>query len=331
MLDLFRNHQITTIPLVVGYFLLFFLRLFFQQPEWGAEIGAAYSPLSRGWIGLLAPSLGWLSLHWAAALLMQAFLVNALVHNYRLSKRTTFLPAAVSVLVSVSLGMSWDMLPLHWANVALVLALHGLFSGYDAKKSGVGAAFLAGFWLIVAALLHSAYFAFLPFMLLALVLMRGFEAREMVGLILGFWVPFFWAWTYFFLQDAAAAWWSGDILARFGLAKIAGTWHWSAGVILVFWALLLLFSLLSAARIQQKTTLQEQTHIALLFWLLLFAPLSFFCSPQIGWLHLLVAAVPLSLLAGLSFQSMLSTVRMELLHLLLLMLALLVQYRFLLD
>lgn len=330
MLDLFRNHQLTTIPLVLGYFLLFFVRLFVAVPEWTAAVGEGYSALSRGWLLWLAPSTWWLMLQWALAVLLQAFLLNALVNGYRLCKRPTFVPAAMSVLVSMSVGVSWEMLPMHWANVALVLALHGLFSGYDAKKSGTLAAFSAGFWVVVAALLHSAYFAFLPFMLVGLMMMRGFEGREMVSLLLGFFVPLFWAWTYFFVADGAAAWWSGEVAARFGAAKMGATWHWSAGLILAFWALLLLFSLLSAGRIQQKTTLQEQTHIGLSYWLLLFAPLLFFCTPVLAWWHLLAAAVPLSLLAALSFQSMVSTVRMELLHLLAMMLVLLVQYAFLL-
>jgi hypothetical protein len=329
VLQFFRNNQLSTIPLVLLYFLFFYtavwltpLPLEVLQTQWGT--------LSSGLGRFLGGSSSGLQILWGSLVLAQAFFLNHLVNHYKLNKKYSFVTAAVVLLCYSFVPVELSQLPIIVGNSFLMLAIYALFACYD-KKPTDGAVFNAGFWLSMAAVADWAFSGYALAMFFGLLMLRPFNIREILLWISGLIVPIFWLWLYNFINGTAVDFWENEILARYGLPKWAGGQNWVVYGAATLWALLLLWQLAKTSIIYYRTTLQEQKHISILYLMLLMAGLCLFLLPQLSISHLLLAALPMAILMSLNLQVISSNTRAELIHWFLFMSAALIQYRFLLG
>lgn len=329
MLQLFRNNQLTTIPLVFLYFLIFYVGGYIQQaPISPAEISAGWTAFAQFFVRLSGSSLLGLQIVWGVLILLQAFLLNFIVNHYKLSKRYSFISTIALILVYNIVGSDLKALPISLSNTFLLLALYNLFACYD-KRPTYGAVFNMGFWLSVAALSNWAASVYILVFVLGLLILRAFDTREMLLLFIGIGMPLFWMLTYQYLNDNAANWLQIEVLAQYGLPTFAKQSNIFVMLSLLIWAIILLWGLSNIGTLQQKTTLQEQSYISLIYIMLLNTALFMLLTPNIEPYHLLTAAVPISILLSLSFQAISANTRAELAHWLLFMIAIAIQYQFL--
>lgn len=333
MLQFFRNNQLSTIPLVLLYFLFFYTATWLApQPleVVQTQLQTQWGTLSNAIGRLLGGSITAYQILWAGLVLAQAFSLNYLVNQYKLSKRYSFVTAAIVILCYNFVPVELSQLPILLGNSFLMLAIYSLFACYD-KKPTDGAIFNAGFWLSMAAAADWAFSGYAVAMFFGLLMLRPFNIREILLWSLGLLLPFFWLWLYSFMSGTAALFWQNEILARYSWPKWIGGQSWLIYAAAALWALLLLWQLLNTSIIYYRTTLQEQKHISILYLMLLTVAICFFLLPQLQISHLLLAALPMSILMSLNLQAISSNTRAELLHWFLFMSAALIQYRFLIG
>lgn len=260
-------------------------------------------------------------------LLGQSLFVNMFVNHYRISKRYSFIVSISFILISFSVAYTNQLSPALLANTFLLASLWSLYRCYD-KKVSLGNIFNAGFWIGVASLCYWASSMYMLPIGLGMVLLRPFDWREGLVLLAGFCSPLLWMFTYHLLEDNAAAWWAMDVTSRYGIPTLNITWDIFNLMSIGFWALLLCASLWNWGKLQQKTTIQEQKYLTIIFIMLLSGGLTLLAQPIIFVEHLTLFALPLAILFGLQLQSIRHEGAAELTHLVVLMLCLAVQYQY---
>jgi hypothetical protein len=186
-----------------------------------------------------------------------------------------------------------------------------------------------GFWLSVAALSNWAASVYILVFVVGLLILRAFDTREMLLLFIGIAMPIVWMLTYQYINDNAANWLQTEVLAQYGLPTINAENNIFIFISLSVLAIIVLWSLSNMGTLQQRTTLQEQSYISLIYMMLLNTALFMLLTPIIAPYHLLTAAIPISILLSLNFQAIVANTRAELAHWLLFMVAIAVQYQFL--
>ncbi len=289
------------------------------QQEAGSLLRGIYNSLGQ------SPKL--YALLTGALLLGQGLFLNMFVNRYRLSKRPSFIPSIAFILLSFSVAGMNQFSPTLLANSFLLAALWSLYRCYD-KKVSFGNIFNAGFWVGVAALCYWASSVYMLAVALGMVLLRPFDWREIVVLLAGFGSPVLWIFTYHLLEDNAAAWWAMDITSKYGLPTLQITWDIFNLMSVAVWALLVGVSLWNWGKLQQKTTIQEQKYLTIIFIMMLMGGLTLLAQPTVFVEHLTLFTLPLGVLFGLQLQAIRHDGVAELVHLFAMMLCLAVQYQY---
>lgn len=325
MLQLFRNYQLPTVLLVLGYLLLLSLNTWLYPHDLLATVDDLPSSLGR-WL------MQWLShptinrIAFVVLVFFQALAANALVNYFKLAKQSTFIPA-IGVILMYFVGGQLDVCsPVVLANCFLVWALQQLWMSGE-KRVSLGVIFNIGFATAMAALCYHGYSVLFLWMILAWMLVRAFDPQEFILLLGGYGVPFFLMGTYHFLNDDLGVWWQQEVVQHY-IRLVAHysqdpTWFLSVGLM----AFVLLLGLFQWGAIQFKTNAREkkaQQSVLLLAVILCF---SFLLQAELYTYHFLVFAVPLGILFSLSVQAFQSRAWAELLHLLLLLSVIGLQYR----
>ena len=94
------------------------------------------------------------------------------------------------------------------------------------------------------------------------------------------------------------------------------------------WALLVGVSLWNWGKLQQKTTIQEQKYLTIIFIMMLMGGLTLLAQPTVFVEHLTLFTLPLGVLFGLQLQAIRHDGVAELVHLFAMMLCLAVQYQY---
>ncbi|WP_139249687.1 DUF6427 family protein [Mariniphaga anaerophila] len=122
-------------------------------------------------------------------------------NKYNIIRIRTMLPAPLFVLI-VSGFMSIHALhPVYFAALFVLLAVYRLFSAFDQLKP-YSPAFDSGFFLGIASLFYFNAFVLLPAFLVGVgILSRETKWRELAVCLLGFTLPFVFAFSYAFVSD----------------------------------------------------------------------------------------------------------------------------------
>jgi hypothetical protein len=133
---------------------------------------------------------------------VQMIYLNSLFIRYKSFDEITYIPAFV---VSVLVHLSFDIITLSPAlmgSTFIVFALGQLFSQTVLQKEGADSVLLLGVFGGIAACFHFPLIFFLPFMLLAGIVVSGFSFRQFLLSIIGYSIPILLCGVYFFWFDA---------------------------------------------------------------------------------------------------------------------------------
>lgn len=320
-LSIFRTNQLFT-----AVFLLIYIALLHLSPLW---IDDNWEPASYGvaaeWF---YNQFGFKSItaQITAGLLLfvQALILVTIDFQHKLSKEPTLFSGVFLILVSSISVPFLHLSPYYFANVFLLLALRSVLSVYR-KSDATGGIFNAGFFIAMASLFVPTYILFIFLIYAALNLLRGFNFSERIMVIFGVITIYFLAFTVFFWSNDTAHLWEVQWIEAFDFLSIRGGDAFTL-IHLGLLFILLLLSIFFRGQIISKKIMQVQRKIDIFYWGMLIALLVVVFQAEIQENTFLVVTPFLGLFLGIQFGAMKSNVA-ELLHLLLFIFVLLLQFR----
>ena len=322
MLFLFRTRQPLFNFFLLWYAALLQLRTFFLPAPEPVRPQGLFADLLLSGI-TQQPALAF-SLQ-VLLLFMGGLLINDLINKSRITGEYNLFPGLFFILVASFLPEFVQFSALYIILIFMLLVARQVFAIYRVNKASdylVNIGLLIG----VASLFYFSATIFLIWAMFGINSMRSLTVKEAIGLVIGFLIPYIFAGTWFFWNDNFGYF----VEHQFELA--AGFPNWSATVYPAFslkmgWmAFWVLGALASYPYFSLKKTHAESKKIDLIYGFMLVAGLSVFVQAHPGLQHLLLLSLPLGIVLAFIF----GTLRPrwgEFLHLLLLVVALLFQYR----
>lgn len=315
MLSIFKTNKIILSILLIPYAFILRSYAFFGDVPTDFDNGGILADLIYETIGL---DDTWLVSIAFVIILVQAFFIILFTNSHKLSGDRTLYAGVFYVLFSSISVAFLGLSPALMGNTFLLLALSNFFDIYK-NKEPAGRHFNAGFWLGIAALFYGSLFLFFFFGILAINLMRAFNIKEMLQMISGYLVPFILLFTYYYaIGDVNASYWA-YLDGSFGIINIRETPNLDY-ITLVILALSILTAIFRYTVFVDKQGMKNRKNITLLFLFIIFAAGSAFIQAGLGMDHLIVLAIPLSILLSIIFSKITKTVWAETWHLLLFLL-----------
>ncbi len=325
MLSFFRTNQ-----LFLNVLLLFYLAVMrastFIHPS-------NTVPLEHGiltnWVYVTFPPLS-ISANILAFVLIffQATIINLTVARFRVATEISLLPGVFYCLFT---SLMPDFLPLSsilLGNTFLILALYNFFDTF--KNSHVaGRIFDAGLWLGVASLFHFPYIFLIFWGIIGLGILRGMRFKEFSMFLIGLIVPIFLTGVFCFWTDNLFAL-KEHFSKNMGFISVIRHNNSDVYIKIGLTGLLLLLTLVASSQFFSRRDMAAQKYISILYWLMLLCGLTTFIQPGVDLNQLLIISVPISILLSMTFQRI-APAMAEALHLLLIMVALVLQFLYLLG
>lgn len=321
MLQIFRsNSPLLTIVLLV-YLIVLRLHNFIFPTDWQPTNPNFFSEIMYDWVGTNG---FWPNVVAVLLILLQAIMLNFTVMNYKMQRTATYLPAVAYVLFTSAVPEFLELHPLHFANTFFIIALYQLFKSYR-KYDPSSELFNIGFCIAVGSMFYFSMNTFIFFAIMGLLVIRSFNLKEFLVIFIGFVVPFFLVGTYLYWIDSFELFrdlWANFYFFDFNFSSQPGS-YLQFGLILF----ILLLSLINFQSFFYKTNIQIQKYVSMLYWAVLVAMLSFVYQGQITIGHFLILAPTLSIFLAFSLLKIKNKAVAEFLHLTLLIIVLILQYR----
>lgn len=147
-----------------------------------------------------------------ALLMLQAFLLNRIVSEYKLVEKSGFLPGFSFLLLNL-LAPTVISAKLLFINGLILMALRLLIGIYKMERPNNGI-LVTGFMLGLVNSLDNRYFLMFAWLISALLIMRPASLREIILAIIGYALPFYFIGAFLYLSDGFS---TGRILPFFDL------------------------------------------------------------------------------------------------------------------
>jgi hypothetical protein len=224
----------------------------------------------------------------------EAIYLNQITNRHEVIYRNSYLPSLAFALVAASSAGFLVFHPLHIVNLLLLRLYDKSFSLFK-NESPTSALFDSAFLAALAALF---YFPALPFfflLLLAVNILRPFSFREMLVVLIGYVLPFFFISVYFFWNHGFAAFWN-DFGERFYTLWPVLHISWTGSLIFlsVVMGVLLVLSVSKMRRHYSKNIIRARNYQQLLYLHVLFGIGSLLLMKEIREVHFLIFAIPVS-------------------------------------
>ena len=325
MLTLFRTNQILGNIFVLFYLIILRIGAFIHPIH--------YTPTSpgilSGWIYQLAPPAS-LGSEITATLLVfiQAIMINQLCARYRFFKEVTLLPGAIYCLITSLMPEFLSLSPLLMGATFLICATFCLFGVYKNSRCA-DTIFDVGLWIGIASLFQFSFSVFLIWSLIGLSVLRNIELKEFLMALLGWTAPNFLMIVYLFWHNNLPLFFQNHISDNIGFLNIIKGAQAVDYIKTAIIGVIIIFTIILSGRFYSKKNIDSQKYISLIFWLLFFSATTLLWQANFRIEHLLILSVPLALLLSLALQSV-NLAFAEVLHTLLFVSALLMQYEYML-
>lgn len=255
--------------------------------------------------------------------LIQALLVNVIVAKYRMARSVSLYPGVFYILIVSSFPDFLHLTPLLMANTFLLLAIYELYDTYK-KYSAAGELYNIGLWIGIGALFYYSMLVFLLAAVVGFTIVRSFKMKELIMLLLGLVSPYWLLGVWYFYSGQYDSFWPQAISDSMGMIDFKGTFSILNYVQFSVFGSLLLISLLSYNHYNHKVSIQAHKNLDILYWFIAATLLSIFIQNDMAMDHLLILAVPLSILFSMTLLYMNSRLA-EALHFLIVVAILLYQ------
>jgi len=231
---------------------------------------------------------------------VQAFLINKLVSDFRMNTEINLLPGVFYALVVSAFPEFLHLSPILMANTFYIIGLQSLFNTYKTNNAG-GSIFNAGVFFGIASLFCFSDWILLILGFIGLSILRSFRLRERLILILGFLMPYYGLWVYYFLVDRSNYFFNYHFLENIGFLDFTGIATLNLYVKLGFFGLLIALTIFNYGTYMFKKNIKAQKYISILYWGMLLSVLTFLFQSGINTEHLMIVTVPLGIFLGFNF------------------------------
>lgn len=224
---------------------------------------------------------------------IQANLINWTVNECRVNSKSS-LVAGFFYILGVSLCEPFLALhPILIANTFLILYLRSLFRTYKSYKP-IQSIFMSGFYIGLCILISPSYLLMIPFLIQGMLSMRDVSIKELLQSMGGLLAPIILLSLagFYFYQESFMAGWSLE-LGRFRIKEPVSIMQMIGLGIIIFLVFYIVFYQNS---IRKKRSVKSQKIMRSLYFLMVYALLMliFYKSHTIE--HVLILAIPLSIL-----------------------------------
>lgn len=122
------------------------------------------------------------------SIIIGAFFVNYIAINQEITSKTNYLPAFLYIFFGFSATTNRHIEPILIANLCVLPAIYFIASAYR-QDTALSAIFKAGLLLGLASFFYAYYILFFPIAVIAVIILRSFNWREWVLLIIGLLLP----------------------------------------------------------------------------------------------------------------------------------------------
>jgi hypothetical protein len=232
-----------------------------------------------------------------------ALIMLQLNNRYNIIRIRTMLPAPLFILIVSGFSNLHTMHPVYFAAFFVLLAIYRLFSAFDEVKP-YSPAFDSGFFLGVAALFYFNAFILFPAFIIGLgVLSREPKWREFIVNIIGFFLPFIFAFSYVFVFGKVP-----EYLETLKLNTFTSVGNLKSNLpVLGYLGILFILILLGTIRIVQQYNAKKvstRKYFIVLFLVFLFMLISFTLIPATSLEIFVITVIPVTLLLANFFVFM---------------------------
>ena len=303
MLTIFRTNQIFYSVLLIFYIVLLRFSVFLAQDifQWTPSGQGVLSELVYSWIG----SQQFIS-HIVAILLLlvQGFLINIISINHRLANEVNLFPGLFYVLICCAIPDFLYLSPVLIGNTFFLIALNEIFDTYK-NPACADRIFNAGFWTAIASLFYFPFVFFVFVLLASLSILRTMNFQEILMILTGMFLPYFFGGIYFFWFDNFDYFWEMQVARNIDFLTF-GNWlnSWDTYIKVFIFAALILFLLINNNAYSIKKNIQVQKKISILYWILVIAGVAVPFQSNLTFEHFLMLAPSLGILLSFTFSSM---------------------------
>jgi hypothetical protein len=253
---------------------------------------------------------------------IEAWLLNHIVNRNRLERNLSSLAGLIYILLMSAIPLFLGMTPVILANLFLLFGFQAIFKIYKKPLSAIFI-FNAGLMFGLASLIYRPYMVMLILGLMGVIILNTINLKRLFQLLIGFLMSYVFCYTYFlnigvgpgFLLDIWVVKWSNPFpmdVAGYLLLGIMG--------------LLILITLLSYNSYMVKKSIQAQQKMDLFYWFMMLSLPGVFMMAQMESYMITVLAIPLGALLHINVQKFKPNFVAEILHLLVVIGILSLQY-----
>ncbi len=301
LLSLFRTNQFLANILLIFYVTLLRGGLFFTTtPSLPTSQGIWTFELYRS----LADSL-WLLPHLAAGLVfIQAVSLNFIATRFRLSEEITLFSGVFYILLTSSILELGMPTPTLFAASFLIIILFSLFETYR-QTASAAAIFNIGLWVAVGSFFHFAFGIFILLGVIGINVLRAYNFREILMLLIGVFTAYFLVGSFYFFYDAFDIFWNEQFTQNIAFLNLTTPNIWTTYIERLFIGSLLIVALLSQGIYSFKKNIQVQKFQTVLYWAMLLSGLTLLFQANVGMSQLVF------LMPSLAFFMMYNFLRFE--------------------
>ncbi len=322
MLTFFRTNQVFYSVMLLVYILLLRFSVFIAPFQWEPSGHGILCDMLYGLVGSQSVVAHIIAM---ALLMLQGYLVNLISINYRLGNEINLFPGLFYVWCCCAIPDFLYLSPVLIGNTFFLIALYQIFDTYK-NPACADKIFNAGLWLGVASLFYYPFVFFLIVLLAALSILRAFNLQELLMIMVGMFLPYFFIGLYFFWFDNFDHFWENQVGRNFGFFEFSLIpFSWDTWVKVALFVVIMAYVLANSNFYLAKKNIQVQKKINILYWLLIAAGLSLPFQTNITFEHLMMLAPALGVFLGLTFTALKPQIA-EAIHFLMVVLVLALQF-----
>jgi len=155
-------------------------------------------PLYKFVTDIIAPQSFTSTLLAFSMVIVQGFLLVRLNTRFFFINNRSYLPALFFILITASIPDLQRLNPVIFSGFFLLLALEKIFTSYQAKKLAYDY-FVAAFYISIGSLFYPFLAFFMAFIWISLAFLKPFNWREWLFTIIGFLVPVFFVFCFYYI------------------------------------------------------------------------------------------------------------------------------------
>ncbi len=301
MIRFFRSTHPATLFIIPAIVLIFWWPSILQLPLYNTDESL---PLWNGVRNFFSVFPSWANFIILFALLcVEAIYLNYVVNKNEVLYKNSYLPALIFVLfVSATPGLM-ILHPVYFINLLMIRILDRLFTLFK-NELPVSALFDSGFLAGVAALLYFPAVVFLLLLICSVLVLRPFRIKDLLIILIGFFLPYFFLSVYLFWNVEFIGFWSlylgkfGNIHPQFSIEI-----NTSFIVLISYFVVLLILSLFKLKINYRKNVIRSRSYQQIFFIFLMLAGAGLLFTLKIRVIDFVLLAIPFAVFVAYYFVS----------------------------